>query len=241
MIPLGDDNPTRSTPIVTYALIAINVLVYLWQQTFSDEELFRMFLNDSVVPRLVSNDIFSIQTFLDLNRSMFFHGGITHIGGNMLYLYIFGDNVEDRFGKPLFILFYFISGYVASLAQVAIDPDSTIPLIGASGAISGVLGGYLLLYPGARVRVLILFGYFARATMLSASLVLGFYFVLQVFNGAIGLGAEAGGGGVAYFAHIGGFVAGVVLTIALRFITPEPSPPTPPRSSVDYWDYPGAA
>ncbi|PJF40319.1 MAG: rhomboid family intramembrane serine protease [Chloroflexi bacterium] len=216
MIPLSDVNPTRRTPYITYLLIGINVVVFFWQQTMEPEELFRTFLQNSVVPILVSNNLFSVETALDITRSMFFHGGWTHLGGNMLYLYIFGDNIEDRWGHFPFLIFYFMSGFGASLLQVAVDPDSRIPLIGASGAIAGVLGGYLVLFPTARIRSIVFFGYFIRFIELPALIVLGFWFVLQFFNGVASLGVSAEfSGGVAFFAHIGGFVVGLLLTLLL--------------------------
>lgn len=222
MLPLQDINPTRRVPYITYGLIAINVIVFLTQLGLSERQLAEVYVTQSVVPVLVARDSFSIETILDFIRSMFFHGGWAHLLGNMLYLWIFGDNVEDVMGKPLYILFYLVCGFVAAFAQVVIDPTSQIPLVGASGAIAGVLGSYLILFPGVRVRGLILLGYFSRLTEIPALYVLGFWFVLQLFNGVMSLGVVTDGGGVAFFAHIGGFVAGIVLTWLFTRIKPQP-------------------
>ncbi|MBN8619543.1 MAG: rhomboid family intramembrane serine protease, partial [Anaerolineae bacterium] len=198
MLPLQDINPTRRVPYITYGLIAINVIVFLTQLGLSERQLAEVYVTQSVVPVLVARDPFSIETILDFIRSMFFHGGWAHLLGNMLYLWIFGDNVEDVMGKPLYILFYLVCGFVAAFAQVVIDPTSQIPLVGASGAIAGVLGSYLILFPGVRVRGLILLGYFSRLTEIPALYVLGFWFVLQLFNGVMSLGVVTDGGGVAF-------------------------------------------
>jgi membrane associated rhomboid family serine protease len=223
MFPISDANPTRRLPILTYALIAINVLVFLWELSMSPDQLEATFRNLSVVPANVSSNLFSLDTFLDTVRSMFFHGGWDHILGNMLYLYLFGDNVEDRLGKIGFLFLYFVSGFVAAFAQVLIDPTSTIPLIGASGAIAGVLGSYLLLYPNVKVRGIIPLGRISTLQEWPAFIVLGMWFVLQLVNGFASLGAAADyGGGVAFFAHIGGFVAGLVITFIITRIVPQP-------------------
>ncbi|KAA3646288.1 MAG: rhomboid family intramembrane serine protease [Chloroflexi bacterium] len=222
MLPLKDINPTRRFPIVTYGLIAANVLVFLWELTLSDFDLQRVFLNLSVVPALFTQNPLALDNILDIFRSMFFHGGIAHIGGNMLYLWLFGDNIEDRFGIFFYLVIYFASGVAAAFAQIIIDPFSQIPLVGASGAIAGVLGAYLVLFPGIRVRGLIFLGYFARITELPAWIVLGFWFVIQLLNGFLSLGVQTGGG-VAFFAHVGGFVVGAVMAWVLMLIFPQPS------------------
>jgi membrane associated rhomboid family serine protease len=221
MLPISDINPTRRIPYVTYIIIAMNVIVFLGQLGMGQEQLFNLFTTQSVVPVLVTRNPFSLETILDFIRSMFFHGGWAHIGGNMLYLWIFGDNIEDRLGKILYILFYLFCGFVAGIAQVIIDPTSQIPLVGASGAIAGVLGGYLVMFPGVRVRGLIILGYFSRLTEIPAIYVLGFWFVMQLFSGVASLGVETGGG-VAFFAHIGGFVAGMVVIWLFMRIIPQP-------------------
>ncbi len=228
MLPVRDINPTRRLPIATWGLIGINVLVFLWELTFSESQLTQMFQDLSVVPQLASSNPFSLETILDVIRSMFFHGGWDHILGNMLYLFLFGDNIEDRFGIPLYLVIYFVSGFVAAFAQIIIDPSSSIPLVGASGAIAGVLGSYLILYPQARVMAIVPLGRVSSLQEVPAVIVLGLWFVLQLVNGFASLGAAAYGGGVAFFAHIGGFIAGAVLTFVLNGITRQP--PAPERT-----------
>lgn len=231
MFPLYDLNPTRRVPVLTYVLIAINVIVFFWQLSLDGRSLQLMFLEQSVVPFLVSRAPFAPESLLDGLRSMFFHGGWLHLISNMLYLWIFGDNIEDRLGKIPFLLLYFISGYAAVYAQVAIDPVSRVPLVGASGAIAGVLGAYALLYPRASVRGLIFFGFFAQFVELPALIVLGFWFILQLFNGLASLGVNTMSGGVAFFAHVGGFVAGLLIAqLMIRFI------PDPRDSDAIFWD-----
>lgn len=223
MLPLQDINPTRRTPILTYLLIVINVLVFLWELTLSDQQLQQAFVNLSVVPANVSANPFSLETLLDFLRSMFFHGGWDHILGNMLYLWLFGDNIEDRFGEILYLVLYFVSGFVAGIAQVMLDPSSTVPLIGASGAIAGVLGAYLVLFPGVKVRGIIPLGRVSSMQEWPAIIVLGMWFVLQIVNGVGSLGANSQyGGGVAFFAHIGGFIAGAVIAFIFMQIVPQP-------------------
>jgi len=223
MLPLQDINPTRRTPILTYLLIVINVVVFLWELTLSEAQLSQTFINLSVVPANVTANPFSLETIADFFRSMFFHGGWDHILGNMLYLWLFGDNIEDRFGEILYLVLYFVSGFVAGIAQVMLDPNSTIPLIGASGAIAGVLGAYLVLFPGVKVRGIIPLGRISSMQEWPAVIVLGMWFVLQVVNGIGSLGANAQyGGGVAFFAHIGGFIAGAVIAFIFMRIVPQP-------------------
>jgi membrane associated rhomboid family serine protease len=223
MFPISDANPTRRTPILTWALIAINALVFLWELSMPASQLEQTFRDLSVVPANVSANLFSLETFLDTVRSMFFHGGWDHIIGNMLYLYLFGDNVEDRLGKIGFLILYFVSGFVAAFAQVLIEPTSTIPLIGASGAIAGVLGGYLLLFPNVKVRGIVPLGRISTLAEWPAFIVLGMWFLLQLFNGFASLDVSAEyGGGVAFFAHIGGFVAGLVITFIITRLVPQP-------------------
>jgi membrane associated rhomboid family serine protease len=207
MIPLRDLNPRRTFPAVTIGLILINVLAFLYQISLgAGFERFIMrsaFIPDEFfAPGGTAADARSILV------SMFLHGGIMHLGGNMLYLWIFGDNVEDRMGHVLYLIFYLLSGVAATLAHAFSAPHSTIPAVGASGAISGVLGAYLILFPGARVMTLIPFGFYMRMTEMPAIVVLGLWFVLQFLSGLVGDGA---GGGVAWWAHIGGFVFGVGL------------------------------
>jgi membrane associated rhomboid family serine protease len=224
MLPLYDLNPTRRVPYVTYILIGINVLVFFGQLMLSQRDLTQVFLTQSIVPASVITQPFSVDTILDFVRSMFFHGGWAHILGNMLYLWIFGDNIEDRFGKILYIVFYFACGVVAGIAQILIGPRSPIPLVGASGAIAGVLGAYLVLFPGVRVRGLIVLGYFSRLMEIPALYVLGFWFVVQLFSGVTSLGVDTQSGGVAFFAHIGGFAFGAALAWIFVRLTPQPPP-----------------
>jgi membrane associated rhomboid family serine protease len=219
LLPLSDANPTRKLAILTIGLIVINVIVFLWQLTLSERELSSVFRDLSIVPRNVTRDGLTEETLLDFVRSMFFHGDWLHILSNMLFLWVFGDNVEDRLGKVGFVLLYFISGFAAGFAQVLIDPTSRIPLVGASGAIAGVLGSYIIMFPRARIRTLIFLGVFASFTEISAFWMLGYWFVLQLINGFVSLGVETAGGGVAFFAHIGGFVAGLILTFVFLPLT----------------------
>lgn len=231
-MPIQDLNPTRRLPLMTYGLIGINVLVFLWEMSLSEAQLQQAFVDLAAVPANITAAPFSLETFLDVVRSMFFHGGYEHIFGNMLYLWLFGDNIEDRLGWILYLVFYFVCGFAATATQVIIDPNSTIPMVGASGAIAGVLGGYLLMFPGVRVRGLVFLGSFGRIAELPAVIVLGFWFVLQLFNGIASLGAEAATGGVAFFAHIGGFVAGLVLIFIFMQIMPQP--PAQERTNLLY-------
>jgi membrane associated rhomboid family serine protease len=223
MLPLRDINPTRRFPILTYALIALNVLVFLWEGSMPDSELQSMFMDLSVVPSQISASPFAFESSLDIVRSMFFHAGWAHLLGNMLYLWLFGDNVEDRLGKLAFLFLYFSSGFTAAYAQVMISPNSTVPLVGASGAIAGVLGSYLVLFPGVRVQGIIPLGLFSRLSEWPAWSVLALWFGLQLFNGLFSIGVDtSAGGGVAFFAHIGGFVLGLVLTLILTVFIRQP-------------------
>jgi membrane associated rhomboid family serine protease len=226
MLPMQDVNPTRRFPIMTYILIGINVVVFLWEMSLGDAGLEAAFRDLAVVPESFSRAPLSPESLLDVLRSMFFHGGFEHIAGNMLYLYLFGDNIEDRFGIPLYLVLYFLSGYAAAFAQSVIDPSSTIPMVGASGAIAGVLGAYLVLYPSVRVRGIIPLGRVSQMSELPAVIVLGMWFVLQLFNGVTSLGADYAGGGVAFFAHIGGFIAGGVIALIFRMLIPDQAPAT---------------
>ncbi len=206
MVPLRDANPTHKAPVITVALIAVNLLVWaleLGQDAVGTLEPFLM--EYALVPaRFTADPLGELPT---LFTAMFLHGSWGHLLGNMLYLWIFGDNVEDRLGRARFVVFYFVTGLAASLAQVAIEPGGTIPNVGASGAIAGVMGGYLVMFPRARVVALV--GYFV--TRVPAVLVLVLWFVFQLFGGVGSLGMHTQGGGVAFFAHIGGFVAGLML------------------------------
>jgi membrane associated rhomboid family serine protease len=208
MLPLRDENPTRSTPYVNYILIAINILVFIFQVMLgtSQEAFVYQF---ALIPEQVTRGL-DVGDVLDIFTSMFMHAGLAHIGGNMLYLWIFGDNVEEAMGHGRYLFFYLIGGITASAAHILTNPGSQLPTVGASGAIAAVLGAYLILYPQSRVMTLIFLGYFVRMAMVPAIFVLGLWFVLQLFQGVLTLGA-ADVGGVAFWAHIGGFVAGLIL------------------------------
>lgn len=209
MIPLRDANPTQRTPIVTITLIVVNILIYVYEWTLSGSEAQMMAFFDqwAIIPQQLTHN-FGPES-ITLLSAMFLHGSWVHVGGNMLYLWIFGDNIEDRMGKARYIIFYLLGGLAASAAQIIIDPNSPVPNVGASGAIAGVLGGYLILYPKARILTLVL----RFMTQVPAYVVLGFWFVLQLFQGvgSLGVVTDAQQGGVAFFAHIGGFVAGMIL------------------------------
>jgi hypothetical protein len=208
MIPIRDENPTRKTPVVTYLFILVNVIVFIFQTLFGSQDTTTAYEFALVPNRFINNP--SMGNVLNIFSSMFMHAGLAHIGGNMLYLWIFGDNVEDAMGKGRYFIFYILGGITASLTHILTNPSSQIPTVGASGAIAAVLGAYLILYPRQRVVTIIPLGFFMRITMLPASIVLGMWFVLQFFQGVMTLGGPDVGG-VAFWAHIGGFVAGVIL------------------------------
>jgi rhomboid family protein len=207
MLPIGDDDSDRRTvPMVTYGLIALNVLFFIVELTGGDTFIGKW----AFVPsRFLANPV---GDFLTLFTAMFMHAGWLHLGGNMLYLWIFGDNVEDRFGHIKFIIFYLICGLAATFAQLVFSIGSDVPNLGASGAIAGVLGAYILLFPQGKVRVM----QGTRVIQMSALIVIGFWIVLQFFSGIGSIVGTAQTGGVAYMAHIGGFVAGFLLTFLFR-------------------------
>jgi len=207
MFPIGDDNTSRRTlPVVTYALIALNIL-FFFVELGGGDAFIEMW---AFVPsRFLANPV---GDFLTIFTSMFMHGGWLHIGGNMLYLWIFGDNVEDRFGHMRYLVFYLTCGIAATFAQLAFSLGSGIPTLGASGAIAGVLGAYVLLFPQRRVTVMLGYG----VAQMPALIVIGLWFVLQLFSGIGSIAVTADTGGVAYMAHIGGFIAGVILAFILR-------------------------
>lgn len=215
MIPLHDDNPTEIKPIVTIAFIVACVLVFLRQVSLSPQGEEMFVYTYGAIPAVVfghadlPRELIAVPAYGTLLTSMFLHGGWMHIIGNMLYLWIFGNNVEDVMGHARFVVFYVVCGILAALSHAAIDPQSAVPMVGASGAISGILGAYILLYPHARVLVLIPLGFFTRMMYVPAGVVLGIWFLMQLLSGGMSLGR--GGGGVAFFAHIGGFVAGMAL------------------------------
>jgi membrane associated rhomboid family serine protease len=211
VFPIRDHNPSLATPYVTYALIATNVLVFLsYLPLIGDEaRLAAFFERWALIPaRFMAGD--GLATIV---TSMFLHGGLLHLGGNMLFLWIFGDNLEEACGHLGFLAFYLACGVLAALAQILPDPGSGVPMVGASGAIAGVMGGYLLLFPRARVDVLVILIVIVRMIALPAWVMLGVWFGLQAFNSYANFGIA--GGGVAHLAHAGGFVAGVLLTLPL--------------------------
>jgi membrane associated rhomboid family serine protease len=213
MFPIHDDNPTRITPYVTYALLSACVLVFFWQVSLGDAAQQAVY-SFGVIPsvlfatRSLPVELEILPAWLTIFSSMFLHGGWMHLIGNMLYLWVFGNNVEDAMGHKRFILFYLSCGMLAALTQAVLNPDSEIPMIGASGAISGVLGAYVLLHPYARILVVIPIGILIYTPWIAAYWVLGFWFVLQLINSLI---SASDTGGVAYGAHLGGFVAGMLL------------------------------
>jgi membrane associated rhomboid family serine protease len=222
MIPLRDINPIRHIPYVTVALIVTNVLVFLYEQSLDARALNHLIATAAVIPRQVTHDMDS-GVARDLITAMFLHGGWLHLLSNMWYLWLFGNNIEDVLGSFRFSIFYLVCGILATLAQVAVSSNEFIPIIGASGAIAGVLGAYLVLFPGARVQSLIFFFYFIRFVEIPAVVVLGLWFVLQFTYGLAATNGPASGG-VAYFAHIGGFVAGAGLIYFFK-ATRRPGPP----------------
>jgi membrane associated rhomboid family serine protease len=226
VIPLRDRNPTRRTPVITIGLIAACFVAFAIELSVTaaggDAALERFFEQWGAVPaditRALEKGDYLSPAILGMFTSMFLHGGWLHILGNMLFLWIFGNNVEDRMGRIPFLLFYLVGGITAALTQVVIDPRSGVPLVGASGAIAAALGAYLVLFPGARILSLVFLGFFYQLLEVPALVILGFWFVLQLINGATALGAEHAQGGVAFFAHIGGFVLGVLVGLLLRVV-----------------------
>lgn len=228
MIPLKDDVPSETFPFVTLGLVALNVLVFLYQASVgvggdpraAEAVVFEFgatpcrLTGACGVPGDFPSPVATIFT------SMFLHGGLLHVGGNMLYLWIFGDNVEDTLGHGRYLVMYLLSGIAAAATQIASSPRSSVPMIGASGAVSGVLGAYLLLFPFAGVQMLVIFGFFIRIVRWPALIVLGFWIVIQALSGILTFSSAAWGGGeaggTAWFAHIGGFLAGMALLFLMR-------------------------
>jgi membrane associated rhomboid family serine protease len=237
MIPLRDANPTRRTPVVTIGILIACFAGWAWELGLlasGGETALNDFITQwGVVPVELtaawsSGQVFSIET-ATLVTSQFLHGGWLHLLGNMLYLWIFANNVEDRLGRGVFLVFYLAGGVLAALSQVAVDPSSDIPTIGASGAIATTLGAYVVFFPRARITSLVFLGFFYQLIDVPALLVLGFWFVLQLIDGLSSLGmVDSNTGGVAFFAHIGGFVAGA---LAARFLGRIIRPGRPPASA----------
>lgn len=207
MFPIRDHNPSGRTPYVTIALVAINILVFLGYFLSKNDYQLNVFFGTW---GLVPDGIMAGKGLDTLVTSMFLHGGWGHLAGNMLFLWIFGDNLEDEMGHVGFLMFYLAAGLAAGAAQIAADTGSQVPMVGASGAIAGVMGGYLLLFPRARVDVLFIFLVFFRIFAIPAWIVLGIWFAVQLFSG---VSTPGDAGGVAYWAHAGGFLGGLVLTL----------------------------
>ena len=216
MIPLKDDNPTSRRPIITYFIIGLCTVIFLIQISSESYKTGELFYSYGLIPSVLMGhnqlpmDLYAIPAFITIFSSMFMHGGFMHLIGNMLYMWIFADNIEDNLGVTKFIIFYLLCGIGAAMTQVLMDTHSQIPMIGASGAIGGVLGAYLINHPKAKVLVLIPFGFFSQLLKIKALYVLGFWFILQFISS---------GGGVAYAAHIGGFVSGMILILFFNKIS----------------------
>ncbi|MBS4059520.1 MAG: rhomboid family intramembrane serine protease [Bacteroidetes bacterium] len=210
MIPFKDDNPTQTFPYVTIGLIALNCVAFIWQIT-SPLGINKIAYYYGAIPQnLISFDIVQpIHPVTSIFTSMFLHGGFFHLGGNMLYLWIFGNNIEDALGHIRFLIFYLFSGIVAVYAHTIMDAHSLIPMIGASGAVSGVLGAYLLLFPKAKIYTFLFFVFFWQIVRLPALVVIGFWILIQIVSGIMSQEFEQQGG-VAWFAHIGGFLIGLI-------------------------------
>jgi len=221
MFPIRDHNPSLKTPYVTYALMAVNIMVFLsyWGNLENPQVINRFFYDWAMVPRLVVDGDHAYSMF----TSMFLHGGIMHLAGNMLFLWIFGDNLEEELGHIGYLVFYLAVGLAAGLTQIATAPTSPVPVVGASGAIAGVMGGYLLLFPKARIDILFIFVVFFRIFPVPAWIMLGIWFALQIGNGAL---TDTSGGGVAYWEHAGGFIAGMLLILPLWLR----------KGGMDYWN-----
>jgi membrane associated rhomboid family serine protease len=220
MIPLRDVIPSRTTPYVTFALIGLNTLVFMYQFSLG-EAIEEFILYFGLIPAAFS--------WVAVLTSMFLHGGLLHFGGNMLYLWIFGDNVEDRMGHGRFLVFYLLCGTAAALAQTIVNPDSVVPMVGASGAIAGVMGAYFVLYPRSRIVTLLPLFFFFQIIEIPAIFFLGFWFLLQLLSGVGSMATATGSetGGIAFWAHAAGFLAG--LSGVLVFRRPE-------RQRVEWWN-----
>jgi membrane associated rhomboid family serine protease len=249
VIPLRDANPTRRTPVVTLGLIIACTVAFAWEVGLlvsGGEAALTAFVDEHGVVPVALAAAFARFDLLaepatDLVKSLFLHGSWIHLGGNMLYLWIFGNNIEDRLGRLGFLLFYLAGGAIAGLTHAAIAPRSDVPLVGASGAIAAALGAYLVLYPRARIQSLVFLGFFYQLIAVPAVIVLGFWFVLQLIDGFTTLGAgTADDAGIAFFAHIGGFVFGMVAGLVIRWLSgrvpvvdaPPPAGPRPEPGGV---------
>jgi hypothetical protein len=223
MIPIRDRNPSGTFPYITIGIIVVNVLIFLYELSL-DSGLGVFVMKFGIVPLKVSNysqvpDLTFISTFFPFISSMFLHGGFIHLIGNMWFLWIFGDNIEDKLGHFKYLGFYILCGIIASSVHVFFNSQSNVPCIGASGAIAAVLGAYMVTFPRARVVTIVPLFIFIQIIELPAVVVLGFWFVIQFFNGAVSITASASGAGVAWWAHIGGFAAGVIILYTIRIFS----------------------
>jgi membrane associated rhomboid family serine protease len=221
MIPLRDVIPSRTTPYVTYVIIGLNVLVFLYELSLGDLADRFVFYFGLIPARFAWENVFT---------SMFVHGGFLHVGGNMLYLWIFGDNVEDRMGHGRYLVFYLLCGVAAAFAQTVLNPDSRVPMVGASGAIAGVMGAYFILYPRSRIVTLLPLFIFVQLVEIPAIFFLGIWFLMQFLSGVGSIATSAvrePGGGIAFWAHVAGFITGVGTVMLFR---------RPERQRVEWWD-----
>jgi membrane associated rhomboid family serine protease len=233
VFPLRDDNQASITPVVTWLLIALNVMVFFYQFSLGPRGARLFAFQFGAIPAVITGDqtlprnIAAIPPFLSIFTGMFLHGGWMHLIGNMWFLWIFGNNIEEAMGGLRYFLFYIICGFLASITQILFDLGSTIPFIGASGAIAGVLGAYLMLYPRARVLTMVFLLFFIRLLWIPAGFILGFWFIIQLWSGS--LAGNQAGGGVAFWAHVGGFLSGILLVgifkkREIRFFNPAHRP-----------------
>jgi membrane associated rhomboid family serine protease len=215
MIPISDDNPARLRPVISWSLVAACIAVFLWELSIDDDVTERLFREFGFVPRTFFGDALGAAgsglpwLWFTPVTSMFLHGGLLHLGGNLLYLWIFGNNVEDAMGHGRFLGFYLSCGIAAALAEGFVNPQSELPMVGASGAVSGVLAAYVMIYPRARITVIVPLGIYLYPTKISAFYVVGFWFMLQILNGFL---VPPETPGTAWWAHVGGFLMGVLLT-----------------------------
>jgi membrane associated rhomboid family serine protease len=228
VVPLRDDNPTSITPVVTYGLIGLNIAVFVFQLSLSQPGLDRFFDTWALVPAQLSESFQGalqapVYEWITLISSQFLHGGFFHVGGNLLYLWVFGNNIEDQLGHVRFVIFYLGCGALAGLTQWVFDPTSAVPTIGASGAIAGVMGAYILRFPRAQIVTLIPLIIFFTTIRIPAVFFLGFWFVQQAIFSVASLGSNGnlGSGGIAYWAHSGGFVFGLILGPLLGLMGPK--------------------
>ena len=210
MIPFHDENPTKHFPLLTLVLIGGNIFVFFWEFSYPGSAEM-MFSNYGLVPHDFVNS--PVQSYPNVFSAMFLHGGLMHLAGNMLFLWIFGDNIEDVLGKTRFLSFYLLCGLIAALSHVFMDTGSKVPMVGASGAISGILGAYLVLFPGAKVKTLVFLGILVTIIRIPAVILLLFWLALQIYSNMAMVNGE---GGVAWMAHIGGFIAGMVLILPFK-------------------------